>query len=152
MAWQAEGFELESGSLDSLPLPDPAKLSSIQEKARRLGEQWYIDRIHSITRRDERSRYLIDVRSREEYERGHISGSIHIPGGHLLQNVDRYLIVQNATLILIDSDRVRAITTAVWLRRMGWRRVYVFSLDDDPTSLDDAAPRESIEVRTLAFF
>ena len=136
MAWQAEGFELETGSLDSLPVPAPARIAEIQEKAAQLAEKWYIDRIHSITRRDERSRYLIDVRSREEFERGHIRGSLHVPGGHLLQNVDRYLVVRNATLILIDSDRVRAITTAVWLRRMGWRRVYVFSLDDDPEMLE----------------
>ena len=136
MAWQAEGFELEVGSLDSLPVPAPARIVEVQQKAAQLAEDWYIDRIHSITRRDERSRYLIDVRSREEFECGHIRGSMHVPGGHLLQNVDRYLVVRNATLILIDSDRVRAITTAVWLRRMGWRRVFVFSLDDDPEMLE----------------
>ena len=46
------------------------------------------------------------------------------------------MLVRNAIVILIDGDRVRAITTAIWLRRMGWRRVFVFSLDADKTSLE----------------
>jgi rhodanese-related sulfurtransferase len=108
----------------------------IRATAQQMAERWYIDRVSSIAAQEQRSRYLIDVRSREEYEAGHIAGSMHVPGGHLLQNVDRYLVVRNAVVILIDSDRVRAITTAVWLRRMGWRRVYVFSLDDDKTKLE----------------
>lgn len=136
MAWQAEGLDLEQGSQDSLPLPDPEQLLQIQNRATKLAEQWYIDRVHSIPKHDERTRYLIDVRSLEEFEQGHVRGSMHIPGGHLVQNVDRYLVVRNATVILIDSDRVRAITTGIWLRRMGWRRVFVFSLDSDPSLLE----------------
>lgn len=136
MAWQFEGFELESGNRESLPPPSPETLSGIQQVSQRQAEQWYIDRVSSIQRQDSRSRYLIDVRSREEYEAGHIRGSLHIPGGHLLQNVDRYLVVRNATVVLIDADRVRAITVAIWLRRMGWRRVFVFSLDEDKSLLE----------------
>jgi rhodanese-related sulfurtransferase len=101
-----------------------------------MATRWYIDRVRSIPLQTTRTRYLIDVRGREEYEDGHIAGALHVPGGHLLQNIDRYLLVRNATVILIDSDRVRATTVAVWLRRMGWRRVFVFSLDDDKESLE----------------
>lgn len=136
MAWQFEGFELETGNTDILPGPDVAALVAVQDKARQMAEDWYIDRVSSIKVHDQRSRYLIDVRSRAEYEDGHIKGSIHVPGGHLLQNIDRYLVVRNATVILIDGDRVRAITVAIWLRRMGWRRVFVFSLDDDKENLE----------------
>ena len=136
MAWQFDGFELETGNLAVLPEPNADSLLMIRATAQQMAERWYIDRVSSIAAQEQRSRYLIDVRSREEYEAGHIAGSMHVPGGHLLQNVDRYLVVRNAVVILIDSDRVRAITTAVWLRRMGWRRVYVFSLDDDKTKLE----------------
>ena len=108
MAWQFEGYELETGNTDILPKPDPAALVAIQDKARQMAEDWYIDRVSSIKMYDHRCRYLIDVRSRAEYEDGHIKGSIHVPGGHLLQNVDRYLAVRNASVILIDGDRVRA--------------------------------------------
>ncbi len=136
MAWQFEGLELESGNTEMLPPPTPDALRSIQDVAQEQAEQWYIDRVSSIKRQDPRSRYLIDVRGREEYEAGHIKGSLHVPGGHLLQNVDRYLVVRNATVVLIDSDRVRATTVAIWLRRMGWRRVFVFSLDADKSLLE----------------
>ena len=54
----------------------------------------------------------------------------------MLQNIDRYLVVHNATVILIDSDQVRATTVAVWLQRMGWRRVSVFSFEDDGQDLE----------------
>jgi rhodanese-related sulfurtransferase len=52
MAWQAEGFELETGSRDSLPVPDSARVAAIQAKAAELAEKWYVDRVHSITRID----------------------------------------------------------------------------------------------------
>jgi rhodanese-related sulfurtransferase len=136
MAWQFEGLELEYGNEVSIPEPDDTLLPMIQATAQQMAARWFIDRVSSIPIRAVRNRYLIDVRSREEYEAGHIKGSIHVPGGHLLQNIDRYLVVRNATVILIDGDRVRAITTAVWLRRMGWRRVFVFSLDDDKENLE----------------
>jgi len=136
MAWQFAGLELEHGNQSSLPEPQPDTLAMIRATAQQMAARWYIDRVSSIPIQTHRSRYLIDVRSREEYEAGHIRGSMHVPGGHLLQNIDRYLVVRNATVILIDGDRVRAITTAVWLRRMGWRRVFVFSLDDDKENLE----------------
>ena len=129
MAWQLEGLELEHGNQIALAEPEADSLAMIRATAQQMAERWYIDRVNSIAVRYERSRYLIDVRSAAEYEAGHFPGSRHVPGGHLLQNVDRYLVVRNAVVILIDSDRVRAITTAVWLRRMGWRRVYVFTID-----------------------
>ncbi|MCP4874208.1 MAG: hypothetical protein GY896_01875 [Gammaproteobacteria bacterium] len=136
MAWQFEGLELERDNTEEVPEPDTDSLAAIQATAEEMATRWYIDRVRSIPAQASRSRYLIDVRSREEYEDGHIAGAMHVPGGHLLQNVDRYLVVRHAVVILIDSDRVRAITTAIWLRRMGWRRVYVFSLDDDKENLE----------------
>lgn len=139
MAWQFEGYELETGNRSSLPEPGPQALAELRQKAEAMADEWYIDRFRSIRVREQRTRYLIDVRGQAEYERGHLAGSIHVPGGHLLQNLDRYLVVRNAIVVLIDSDRVRAITVAMWLRRMGWRRVYVFSLDDDDSDLEHGA-------------
>ena len=136
MAWQFEGLDLETGNTSSLPEPDSTVLAGLQQEAQAQAERWHIDRFRSIRKLEARTRYLIDVRSQSEYENGHLQGSINVPGGHLLQNVDRYLVVRNASVVLIDSDRVRAITVAIWLRRMGWRRVYVFSLDDDRENLE----------------
>ncbi len=129
MAWQFEQLELEHGNRESLPEPDPTSLILVRAIADRLAERWHIHRLDSIAAHEIRNRYLIDVRSREEYLAGHIRGSMHVPGGHLLQNIDRYLVVRHSVVVLIDSDWVRAVTTAVWLRRMGWRRVFVFTIE-----------------------
>ncbi|MCP4769647.1 MAG: thiosulfate sulfurtransferase [Gammaproteobacteria bacterium] len=136
MAWQFEGLELEYGNQSALPKPEAEALPGIREVAAHMASRWYVDRVSSIPLQTTGSRYLVDVRSLEEYEAGHIPGSLHVPGGHLLQNVDRYLVVRNAMVILIDADRVRASSVAIWLRRMGWRRVFVFSLDDDKKDLE----------------
>jgi rhodanese-related sulfurtransferase len=136
MAWQFEGFDLEHGNQSSLPWPDKSSLSPIRARAQQMARHWQVDRIDSIPLRAAGSRYLIDVRSLDEYEAGHITGSLHVPGGHLLQNIDRYLVVRNARVILIDSDQVRATTVAVWLQRMGWGRVSVFSFEDDGQDLE----------------
>ncbi len=151
MAWQFEGLELENGDRESLPNPDSKSLILTRAIADQLAERWHIDRIDSIAAHELRSRYLIDVRSGEEFEAGHISGSMHVPGGHLLQNVDRYLVVRNSVVVLIDSDWVRSVTTAVWLRRMGWRRVYVFTINADNERLERGAGGniEALEDRDL---
>jgi rhodanese-related sulfurtransferase len=151
MAWQFEGLELEHGNKESLPHPDSKSLILIRAIADKLAARWHIDRIDSIAAREHRSRYLIDVRGREEFESGHVPGSMHVPGGHLLQNVDRYLVVRNSVVILIDSDWVRAVTTAVWLRRMGWRRVYVYTIDADRGDLQSGPGNaaEPLEDRDL---
>ena len=143
MAWQFEGLELERGSKSSLPEPDRSSMMPIRAMAGQMARHWHIDRLRSIPLQSFGNRYLIDVRSEAEYESGHIVGSLHVPGGHLLQNIDRYLVVRNAMVILIDSDRVRATTVAMWLRRMGWRSVFVFSIDDDKQDLEFGAGRVS---------
>lgn len=139
MGWQFEGLELEHGNRESLPLPDSRSLILTRAIADQWAERWHINRIDSIAVHAQRSRYLIDVRSREEFEAGHIPGTLHIPGGHLLQNVEHYLAVRNSVVVLIDSDWVRAVTTAVWLRRMGWRRVYVFTIESGHEPLETGA-------------
>ncbi|UCH41150.1 MAG: hypothetical protein JSU67_05600 [Gammaproteobacteria bacterium] len=151
MAWQFEQLELETGNRECLPEPDSKSLILVRAIADRLAERWHIDRLDSITAGEARNRYLVDVRSREEYEAGHVRGSVHVPGGHLLQNLDRYLVVHNSVVVLIDSDWVRSVTTAVWLRRMGWRRVYSFTIEPASEQLETGAGAgiEALEDRDL---
>ena len=83
---------------------------------------------------DERTLYLFDVRSAEEYEAGHLPGSRHAPGGQLVQATDSYAPVRGARIVLADDDGARASMTALWLLRMGWRDVRVLApgaVDDD---------------------
>jgi rhodanese-related sulfurtransferase len=85
-----------------------------------------------------RTLYILDVRTREEFERSHVAGSRHAPGGQLVQASDEYVGVRNARVVLVDPDQVRAIMTASWLNQMGWNDVYVL---DDP-QLTESGPRK----------
>ncbi|MGH8709120.1 MAG: rhodanese-like domain-containing protein, partial [Burkholderiales bacterium] len=72
-----------------------------------------------------RTTYLLDVRSREEFEAGHLGGARHAPGGQLVQATDEYVGVRNARIVLVDPERVRSVMTASWLNQMGWDEVFV---------------------------
>jgi rhodanese-related sulfurtransferase len=74
---------------------------------------------------DARTTYLLDVRSAQEYEAGHLAGSISAPGGQLLGVTYRTLATRGARVVLIDDDGTRALTTAYWLQHRGWD-VHVF--------------------------
>ncbi len=91
-----------------------------------------------------RTTYLLDVRSREEFEEGHLPGSRHAPGGQLVQATDEYVGVRNARVVLVDPERVRSVMTASWLNQMGWDEVFVLEPDgalDWPLERGPRAPQ-----------
>ncbi|MET1537165.1 rhodanese-like domain-containing protein, partial [Burkholderia sola] len=61
-----------------------------------------------------------DVRTREEYQAGHLSGWRWAPGGQLVQATDEYAATRGARIVLADWDGVRALTTGAWLAQLGW--------------------------------
>ncbi|EHR72235.1 rhodanese-related sulfurtransferase [Burkholderiales bacterium JOSHI_001] len=67
-----------------------------------------------------RTVYRYDVRSPEEFQRGHIAGFGSAPGGQLVQETDVFAPVRGARIVLADDDGVRAPMTAHWLAQMGW--------------------------------
>jgi rhodanese-related sulfurtransferase len=75
----------------------------------------------------ERTLYILDVRSAEEFEAGHLKGSRNAPGGQLVQATDEYAVVQKARIVLVDDTEIRAVMSASWLIQMGWAHVYVLS-------------------------
>ncbi len=68
---------------------------------------------------------MLDVRSPEEYARGHLAAARSAPGGQLVQATDVYMATRNARIVLVDDDGVRAAMTGSWLVQMGWPEVYV---------------------------
>ena len=91
-----------------------------------MADHWGVKTIDRATfdawRNDEnRTTYVLDVRSQEEFEAGHMPGSVFAPGGQLVQSSDQWCGTKGARIVLIDDDaNVRAITTAHWLVQMGW--------------------------------
>ena len=66
-----------------------------------------------------RSIYLCDVRTKEEFESNALDGAQHAPGGQLIQATDQFVGVRNSRIVLYDSDGLRALTVASWLKQMG---------------------------------
>ena len=62
---------------------------------------------------------MLDVRTEAEFAHDGVPGSIHAPGGQLVQATDEWIAVREANLLLLDSDGVRAPLVAYWLRQMG---------------------------------
>ena len=79
--------------------------------------------------RDDHTLYLLDVRTIDEFEAGHMPGSVHAAGGQLVQSTESWIATRNARIVLIDADGVRSTMTAGWLRQMGHPNVVIFDLD-----------------------
>jgi rhodanese-related sulfurtransferase len=143
MGWELAGFTVERGADRVAPAPSEEgrekALAAAERVAKRFSVRFCSSQDLSAFRRDSgRTLYILDVRTREEFERSHVAGSRHAPGGQLVQASDEYVGVRNARVVLVDPDQVRAIMTASWLNQMGWNDVYVLK---DP-ELTEAGPRK----------
>ena len=131
MGWELAGFEIERGNdkrvLGSSSEGAKAAIEAAGRVAQRFGVR-AIDRAMLetwIAERETRTLYMFDVRNPEEYDAGHLPGSVWAPGGQLVQATDKYAATRHARIVLIDDNGVRATMTASWLVQMGWKDVAV---------------------------
>jgi rhodanese-related sulfurtransferase len=134
MGWHLAGLELERGSTRQAPEPGPGALARSRAAAAKVAARFGVKAISAaalsrLAADASRTLYCFDVRSPEEYRRGHQTGFASAPGGQLVQATDRYAAVRNARMVLADSDGVRAPMTASWLLQMGWPEVSVLAAD-----------------------
>jgi len=140
MAWHLAGFEVTQGAETRPPAVSPASAEAARRSVARIASGLRIPRIDPATlatwraESDRRSLYVLDVRTPEEYEAGHVAGLRSAPGGQLVQETDNYLATWGARVVLADTDGVRAVMTASWLKQMGWGDVAVVRLEDVPGS------------------
>ncbi|MDH2325810.1 rhodanese-like domain-containing protein [Cereibacter sp. SYSU M97828] len=97
---------------------------------------------------EDRTLYLLDVRTPEEHAAGHPPGFVSAPGGQLVQATDEWLGVRGARTVLFDDDGVRARMAASWLRQMGWDVAVL--RDAAGLSPVDPAPQWQAAVETVA--
>jgi rhodanese-related sulfurtransferase len=131
MGWTLAGLELEHGRGETAPAPGAAALAKAQAAARRVAARFGVRDATSVEVRrwqadPDRTLYVFDVRTPEEYLAGHLPEAASAPGGQLVQSTDAYVGTRNARIALVDSDGVRATMTASWLVQMGWRDVFVW--------------------------
>ena len=125
-AWKEENLELETGAT--------AVYAPVDHAAREVAAQ----RVETITANDkfpridvqtaqawaadpDRTTYLLDVRTPEEFEQSHLPGSITSEGGQLLGVSYRTIAVRGARVVLIDDlTGARAAVVSHWLQRRGF--------------------------------
>ena len=130
MGWRLSGRTVEEGAARRAADPSAPGRAAAQAAAERVAQRFGVKftdagKVQQWMRDASRTTYLLDVRTREEFEAGHLAGSRHAPGGQLVQATDEYVAVRHARLVLVDPQRVRAVMTASWLNQMGWHDVYV---------------------------
>lgn len=133
MAWLLAGRKLTHGRAAPLPEPGERTRQDARARAEDVAARAGVRRIDAATlarfeaESDERSLYRFDVRTRQEYEAGHLEGWRWAPGGQLVQATDEYVGTRRARVVLADWDGVRALTTGAWLAQLGGHEVFVLS-------------------------
>jgi len=133
MAWHLAGLEVVHGATRKPPDVSAHGLQSAGEAAVRVAARCGIARIDKRTLESwraeaaRRSLYVLDVRSPEEYEAGHLRGARSAPGGQLVQETDSHIAIWGARVVLVDDNGVRATMTASWLKQMGWTDIAVLA-------------------------
>jgi rhodanese-related sulfurtransferase len=67
---------------------------------------------------------IVDIRTREQFDRGHISGAIHLPYERFQVDADSMLSAEGLVLV-VDPAGARAAEMAVWLRGTGRNVCYL---------------------------
>lgn len=131
--WYLADLPLHHGKRERYPaeVPQGEALARQRLRAQHLASTHGVVQVDASTAsawlsQQGRSTYLCDVRTPEEFAVGSLPGAQHTPGGQLIQATDQYVAVRGARLVLFDSDGVRALVVASWLRQLGWE-AYVLS-------------------------
>jgi len=133
MAWHLAGFEVVHGATRKPPEVSAHGLQSASEAAARVAARCGIARIDKFTLESwraeaaRRSLYVLDVRSPEEYEAGHLRGARSAPGGQLVHETDSHMATWGTRVVLVDDNGIRATMTASWLKQMGWPDIAVLA-------------------------
>ncbi|RZS78760.1 rhodanese-like domain-containing protein [Pigmentiphaga kullae] len=134
--WYLNDLALEHGNDRRYPQVDAAApaLQARRDKARELAGRHGVGDVDAATlagwmRQEDRTTFLLDVRTGEEFAAGTLPGAQHAPGGQLLQGTDLYVGVKGARLVVADDDGIRARVVASWLAQMG-REIHVLPAEE----------------------
>ncbi|WP_134588488.1 rhodanese-like domain-containing protein, partial [Pseudomonas aeruginosa] len=135
IGWTLAGQQLEHGQTRRFGAISQDTRKAAAQRARAVADRAGVERLDLAglaqwQDEHDRTTYLLDVRTPEEYEAGHLPGSRSTPGGQLVQETDHVASVRGARLVLVDDDGVRANMSASWLAQMGWQVAVLDGLSD----------------------
>lgn len=123
--WFLAGFELESGATRRHSAQaERADMDALRERAQTLAQARgaatiTAEQLAEWGEDEERTLYVFDIRTVEEFSDDGVPGTIHAPGGQLVQATDLWVGVRGARIVLVDDEGVRAYVIASWLRQLG---------------------------------
>ena len=127
MGWHLAGYAVERGNERPPPEVTGPGLSHALEKARAVAARTGVEVIDGAglekfrAEADQRTLYLFDVRTAQEFAPGHLAGARPAIGVQLVQKTDSFMATLGARVVCVDDTGPRALTTASWLRQMGWQ-------------------------------
>jgi rhodanese-related sulfurtransferase len=155
-AWLFAGYEPVHGSDELVDAPAPEALKRATDAAARIRRRFGVGVVGAAElatlrgEAEDRTLYLFDIRTSDEYERGHLHGALSAPGGQLVQATDLYIGTRNARVVLIDSpDLVRSSITASWLVQLGLDGVTIYGAQEGELT-EHAAPPHALLAQAWA--
>ncbi len=131
MGWSLAGLDLEVGSQRTeAPKVSEGARSKAEAFARKAAAEdgvqvLGIDALQDLmSRSNNETVYLIDVRTVEEFRDGYVPGFRWYPGGQAVQQSDDVVAVKNGNIVFCCDGSIRSFVTASWFRQMGYPKVY----------------------------
>ncbi|MGO4331423.1 rhodanese-like domain-containing protein [Cupriavidus sp. 2TAF22] len=124
--WYLAGHALEHGSdRFAVEVPSGPVLAAARERSAKLLQRLGLPSLSTAQAQQwlddaQRTAYLLDIRSADEFALRTIKGAVHAPGGQLVQATDHYIGVRGSRVIVFDDDGVRAPVVASWLHQLGF--------------------------------
>lgn len=124
-AWSESGAPLETGATRVFAPASQRARDDAEKLAHTLvaGDDFPridVDTATAWAQDPDRTTYLVDIRSPEEFDAGHVPGSFSTDGARLVGGTFRTLAVRGARVVLIDDTTgARAAAVAHWLQRRG---------------------------------
>jgi rhodanese-related sulfurtransferase len=101
-----------------VPKPDPTSTAAVLTKITAEQAKEMIDSSTELV--------VLDVRTQEEYEEGHIEGAILIPDDEIATKAEELLTDKNATLLVYCRSGRRSALASQLLNELGYTSVYDF--------------------------